>query len=376
MRGQQRVCVLITCGNAPAGACFGSSITSSSVYLDEIEATSLTLREIEASKLTDPENFAREVAEPCHPVVVRGLVANWPAVAAGRPSPHEFRTYLSQFVTANEVEAFLGQPDIQGKYYYTDDLKSFNFERKRMRLDEALERIVATSGNSDGPSMYVGSLPTEIYLPGFAQQNSLSFLPASVHPRIWMGHASNVSAHYDTYDNIACVVAGTRRFTLYAPDTIDRLYVGPLDYTMAGQPVSLAASSPYDEKKYPRFREVREQALTAELQPGDAIYIPKLWWHQVEARSAFNVLVNYWWDAFSVGPDAPSTALLLSMITIAERPLAERQAWKAFFDHYVFRANGHPLAHLPENQHGILGPLKPHNYGRIRARVMQLLRGE
>ena len=63
------------------------------------------------------------------------------------------------------------------------------------------------------------------------------------------------------------------------------------------------------------------------------------------------------------------------MITIAERPLAERQAWKAFFDHYVFRTEGHPLEHLPPEQHGVLGPLLPENYARIRERLMYLLRG-
>jgi ribosomal protein L16 Arg81 hydroxylase len=336
----------------------------------------VTITEVDASKFADPETFLRDVAQACRPVVLRGVTVNWPIVAAGRTSPAKFQEYIARFATANEVEAFVGQPNIQGKYYYTEDLKAFNFERKRMRLDQALERIVETLDQVGGPTMYVGSLPTEHYLPGFEQENSLAIVPTTVHSRIWLGHASNVSAHYDTYDNIACVVAGTRRFTLYAPENIDRLYVGPLDYTMAGQPVSLAASAPYDETKYPRFREVREQALVAELEPGDAIYIPKLWWHQVEARSRFNGLVNYWWDAFSLGPDAPSTALLLSMITIAERPVAERRAWKAFFDHYVFRQQGHPLAHLPESQHGILGPLKPTNYGRIRARVMQLLRGD
>jgi hypothetical protein len=174
---------------------------------------------------------------------------------------------------------------------------------------------------------------------------------------------------------VACVVAGQRRFTLFAPETIGRLYVGPLDYNMAGQPVSLAASAARDDERFPLFREVRQQALVAELRAGDAIYVPKLWWHQVEASSPFNVLVNYWWDAFAVR-DAPSVGLLLSMITIAERPLAERQAWKAFFDHYVFRSNGHPLAHLPQSQHGMLGPLEPDNYERIRARVLQMLRGE
>src|SRR5579863_3821989 len=68
---------------------------------------------------------------------------------------------------------------------------------------------------------------------------------------------------------------------------------------------------------------------------------------RVQSTAPFNVLVNYWWDAFPAGPDAPHTAMLLAMITIAERPAPERRAWKALFDHYVFRGQGHPLAHLP-----------------------------
>ncbi len=166
---------------------------------------------------------------------------------------------------------------------------------------------------------------------------------------------------------------GERRFTLYAPDLIPNLYVGPIDSTMAGQPVSLAASAP-DDEKYPLFRDVRDKALIAELKPGDALYLPKLWWHKVEATAPFNCLVNYWWDAFAAGPDAPYTSLLFAMITIAERPLKERLAWRALFDHYVFRERGHPLAHLAPDRHGILGPLKE-NYGKIRARIMSLLRG-
>lgn len=334
-----------------------------------------TPKQIGAEELTDPDVFLREVAERCRPVVIRGLVSAWPVVQAATRSSSDFKDYVSRFGAAGEVEVFVGEPRIEGKYYYGENLHGFNFSRARMRLGDALDRIIATATGTGERTMYVGSLPTEHYLPGFAAENELAILKPGITPRIWLGHASNVSAHYDTMDNIACVVAGERRFTLFAPETIDRLYMGPIDHTMAGQPVSLAASAPVDDERYPLFREVREQALVAELHPGDAIYIPKLWWHQVEARSPFNALVNYWWDAFSAGPDAPSVALLLSMITIAERPPAERQAWKAFFDHFVFRSKGHPLAHLPESQHGVLGPLKPSNYQKIRALVMQMLRG-
>ena len=133
---------------------------------------------------------------------------------------------------------------------------------------------------------------------------------------------------------------------------------------------SLALSSSDYDLREPGTAE----SLRSVLGPGDALYLPKLWWHQVESVSPFNGLVNYWWDAFSVGPDAPYTALLLSMITMAERPAAERRAWQAFFDHYVFRTKGHPLAHLPPEQHGLLGPLKPDNYSKIRARILHLLR--
>ena len=320
-----------------------------------------------------PDRF-RSVVEACRPLVLRGLVAHWPAVAAGRRSPAAFRDYLAAFDNGGGTDAFFGEPRIAGKYYYEKDLKGFNFERRRMTLRAAVEVMIERLDDPEAETVYAGSIPVADFLPGFAADNLMPLVPPSVGGRIWLGHASNVSSHYDTLDNLACVVAGRRRFTLYAPELTGRLYVGPIDHTMAGQPVSLAASSPRDPRRFPLFEAVRDQALVADLEPGDALYLPKLWWHQVEATAPFNGLVNYWWDAFSAGPDAPYTTLLLAMIAIAERPPPERAAWRAYFDHYVFRTVGHPLAHLPPENHGVLGPLKD-NYGKIRARVMHMLRG-
>jgi hypothetical protein len=336
---------------------------------------SLPLPEIDGKDLTGEAQFLRSVVEPCRPLVLRDLVSAWPAVNCGTRSPRDFQAYLQRFDNGRETEMFVGDAAIDGKYYYTEDLKGFNFTRRRTRFGEAVEAIVAGRSAADAPTLYLGSVQVSDHLPGFAAQNVLPVLPPHIAPRIWLGHAAKVSAHFDAYDNVACVVAGRRRFTLFPPQAIANLYVGPIDHTMAGQPVSLAAAAAPDDAKYPLFRAVREQARSAELNPGDAIYIPKLWWHQIESLDAFNALVNYWWDAFASGPDAPYAAMLLGLITMSERPMPERQAWRAFFDHYVFRGNGHPLAHLPTEQHGMLGPLKPDNYGRIRARILQLLRG-
>jgi hypothetical protein len=332
------------------------------------------VREIGRGDAPGAERFFDEIVAPCRPVVLRGLVADWPAVGAGRRSPGAFGAYLARFATDTPVEAFFGAPEIAGKYYYGSQPDGFNFERRRMRFVDAVAAVLEVDAAARRASAYVGSVPTELCLPGFAAENLTAQLGAAVGPRIWLGTASNVSCHYDTLDNLACVAAGARRFTLYPPELIGSLYVGPIDNTMAGQPVSLAASSAPAEGSFPLFEAVRDQALVVELEPGDALYLPKLWWHQVEATAPFNALINYWWDASSLGPDAPYASLLLAMIAIAERPAGERAAWKAFFDHYVFRTAGHPLAHLPEEKHGLLGSLKSGNYGRIRARVMQMLR--
>ncbi len=333
------------------------------------------LREIEPGAIGGYDSFRTEVARACIPVVLRGACRDWPATRAGAGAIGALFDYLRRFDAGATGEAFIGAPDIAGRYHYGDRPGGFNFARETMGLAELLRRIEAGAGDPHAPSLYMGSIPTDALLPGFAEENRLAFLPPAVRPRVWIGTASEIACHYDTYDNVACVIAGQRRFTLYPPDAIGDLYVGPIDHTMAGQPVALAPGAGPGNPRYPRFDAAQPRSITVELDAGDALYLPKLWWHQVEARDRINLLVNYWWDAFAGGPDAPATAMMLAMIAIAERPPAERAAWHAFFDHYVFRPRGHPLAHLPEEQHGILGPLAKGNYGRIRAFVMRMLRG-
>jgi Cupin-like domain len=330
--------------------------------------------EFPARELTR-ERFLKEIVAQCRPVVLRGLVGAWPAVRAARDSPRELVRYLTAFDAGAQIEVFFGEPAIAGKYYYGENLKGFNFERRALPFGQAMQAILGAVDAPGGKSVYAGSMPCRQCLPQFGPDNPMPLLAPETPPRLWLGTASNVSSHYDTFDNLACVIAGRRRFTLYAPELIGRLYVGPIDHTMAGPPVSLAASSTEDAARFPLFQQIRDQAWVCELGPGDALYLPKLWWHQVESLEAFNGLVNYWWDAFAIGADSPYTSLLLAMIMIAERPPAERQAWKAFFDHYVFRTQGHPLGHLPAAEHGLLGPLQPDNYANIRARIMQLLLG-
>ena len=107
-----------------------------------------------------------------------------------------------------------------------------------------------------------------------------------------------------------------------------------------GTPISLVSFREPDFARFPRFREALSAAHVAELEPGDAIYIPPLWWHHVESLDPLNALVNYWWKGAPDAPiDAPSAigALRQSLEAFRHAPAEQRAAWQALFGHFVFK---------------------------------------
>lgn len=189
-------------------------------------------------------------------------------------------------------------------------------------------------------------------------------------PRIWIGNDSTISTHYDTQDNLAVNVSGRRRFTLFPPDQISNLYIGPIDNTISGAPASMVNIDNPNFKIHPRYKEALKTSIVVDLDPGDAIYIPPLWWHNVRSTGNFNVLVNYWWNNPKYRIESPYTCLLHGLYTISHLPDKERLAWEAFFNHYVFRQNGDPSIHIGEKNKGVLSPMNHGLYRKIKSFVL------
>jgi hypothetical protein len=321
-----------------------------------------------------PAALESEIVSADEPVVLRGLAREWPAVRAAADSIDGATGYLERFDRGSAVEAFVGPPDIGGRFFYQDGAAAFNFERHRGRLTDILDAIRHVADAPAAPAIYVGAAPVAEVLPGFERENAVPLLDKlGAVPRIWIGNRTVVSAHFDESDNVAVVVTGRRRFTLFPPEQVGNLYVGPLDVTMAGQPATMVDLRDPDLARYPRFAEAVAASRTAELGAGDAIYIPALWWHQVEALDPFNILINYWWK--SVPEDAGSgfEAMIHGILAISDLPQRQREAWRAMFDHYVFRLHGDPAGHLTEAQKGILAPPTPALRARIRQFLLRML---
>jgi hypothetical protein len=321
----------------------------------------------------DPQSLSDELLTRTRPAVFRGLVSSWPVARAGRESAAATDAYLRRFYKDATVNAMLGAPDIGGRFFYSDDLSGFNFKSVRIRLDAVLDEIARQSNSANAPSIYVGSTTVDTCLPGFRADNDLALGNRQPLVSIWLGNRTRIAAHHDLPDNIACVVAGRRRFTLFPPEQLENLYIGPLDFTPAGQAISLVDFAQPDFAKFPKFATALEHAQVAELGPGDAIFIPSMWWHHIESLDTLNVLVNYWWRQSPAFMDSPMNALMLAILTVRDLPPEQLKAWQNLFRHYVFEADERTAAHIPPPARRVLAPLDPESARELRARLLQRL---
>ena len=321
------------------------------------------------------ELFEKTIKTRGRPAILRGLVRDWPATQAGRESPQSLTAYLKTFHSGHAAPMFEGPASIDGRFFYNDALDGFNFESKRALLSDVLDRLCHGLGDQFSPALYSGSVSLPIYLPGFSNANHVRSLITSdsVLESIWIGNRTCIAPHFDNTENLACVVGGRRRFMMFPPDQIGNLYVGPLDLTPAGQPVSLVDVRNPDLTRFPRFAEALEAAEVAELSPGDAVYIPALWWHNVEALENFNVLVNYWWRDVPNYFESPSMSLLHCLLTIKSLPPDQRRNWKAVFDYLIFQSDGPALEHLSPQVQGLFGDLTEAKADRIRSMLLKNL---
>ena len=322
----------------------------------------------------DPNNIPLEILSSEKPLILKGLASAWPLVQAGIKSPQAAINYLRNFYEDKTVSTFFGQPENEGHYFYNPDMTSLNYRSERTRLDDVLALLEANLDHPKPPTFYVGSTTVDVCLPGMrAQGNDIPLPFADALVSIWIGNKSRIACHYDAPDNLACNIVGKRRFTVFPPEQVDNLYPGPLDFNPAGQQISLVDFCNPDFEKFPRFRAAMAAGQVAELEPGDALFVPSMWWHHVEGLSNFNVLVNYWWRAVPKFMGPAMNVLKHAMLSIRDLPEKEKVAWKALFDFYIFNDSDRPRDNIPPAAQGVLGPMDDLQARQLRAWLINRL---
>ncbi len=334
------------------------------------------LDRLQAIKVVDGINadaIPTEVLSSPVPLVLKGLVKSWPIVQSAQTSAQAGFDYLCQFYNGELVNTAIGDAHNTGAIFYNQDFSGFAYERARSSLTSVYENIHNLQASGSARAYYVDSAPVNSCVPGFREHNDLNLGQFNPRVSLWMGNKTIVSAHHDIPDNIACVLIGKRRFVLFPPNQLKNLYIGPLDFNPAGPAISLVDLHNPDFEKFPRYREALAHAQIAELELGDAIYIPSMWWHHVEGLMPFNLMVNYWWTAFPNYLGSPQDAFTHALMNIRSLPADERQHWKNIFDHYIFDADPENTAHIPTDKLGVLGELDEMAARRLRSQLLNRL---
>jgi len=307
--------------------------------------------------------------------VFRGMMNDWPVVQAGKESDEELARLLHSAATEEPFEAWFGAPGLDGQFNYNADFSGFNFERRLATLEQLLDLLLRQRGAEQPYSMYAGGIPIRKHLPQLIPTIPVPMLDMQRDTLIslWLGNRTHTATHWDQSQNLACVVAGRRRWTLFPPDQLKNLYVGPLDFTLAGQPISIVDVDEPDLKTFPRFTEALKEARQVELTPGDALYLPAMWWHDVRSLEDFGALINFWWRDGEPPLLTPLNALYHAVITVKDLPPNEKKAWRNMFDHYIFGDDGDPVEHLPESGRGLLGKRTPELVERVKKLLIKAL---
>ncbi|KAK3589777.1 hypothetical protein CHS0354_021110 [Potamilus streckersoni] len=123
-------------------------------------------------------------------------------------------------------------------------------------------------------------LAQDIHIPPFFKKDrffSSVFRIASPGIQLW--------THYDVMDNLLIQVNGRKRVVLFSPQEVDKLYLN-------GDKSEVLDIDNLDDVKFPLFSHA--ERYEGILNPGDILFIPALWFHNVISMD-FGVAVNVFW---------------------------------------------------------------------------------
>ena len=142
-------------------------------------------------------------------------------------------------------------PSSGGRFSYRADPREFSFTKRMRPLGETLARIARARSDPNPAYLAIQMLSLDTQMPAFVRDNPMPLVPAVARPKLWLGGPVKTQIHNDRDHNLACVVAGHRRFVLFPPQQVANLYLGPLDNP---PPLSFVDPETADFNAFPRFR--------------------------------------------------------------------------------------------------------------------------
>jgi hypothetical protein len=228
-----------------------------------------------------PDAFLHEYYARNLPVIVAGAAAGWPAVARWTPD------YLKQRIGDHMVQVQADRTSDPDYELYKDrharQMPFSDFVDQITRADGARNDLYMTAYNA---SQNDGALS--------AIRGDMGMIDRYLDPTadnryglMWIGPAGTVTPmHHDLTNNLLVQVAGRKVIKLVPAIQADAMYNHIHVFSALGDIEHPA----FDMERFPDFAQAR--VLDVTLLPGDALFLPIGWWHQVRSLD-FSVTLTY-----------------------------------------------------------------------------------
>jgi hypothetical protein len=216
------------------------------------------------------------------PMIIVDAAADWPA-----------RTW-----TPDSLSSRLADKDVvvsvssQAKFDYSAARsrdEAIAFSTTRVRFGDAAAMIAEARPGRHAYVMQQSlhdnfpELLADVQLPPWIEN------PTAVN--LWFGAQTVTPLHHDNSNNCFVQLHGEKEFTLFSPDDTKYLYSFPLDAGMGH--VSQLDPDSFDPAVFELFS--RATPIRFTLTPGEMLYMPGFWWHQVKSPGV-SISVNAWWE--------------------------------------------------------------------------------
>lgn len=252
-----------------------------------LDARSAVLRRmgmprVERRTRLPPREFFDRYYFAHRPVLLQGLTDGWPALRRWRPDR------LARRFGEVKVEVMVGREADPDHDLLPDS------HRRVMKLGDFIRRVLRGGPSND---CYLTARNDVLKQPGLhAMADDIRLLEGYLRPwthpgelRLWVGPAGTRTAlHHDINSLLFVQIHGRKRFRLMPSYELHRMSNsrGPWSDVDADRP---------DLDRFPAYREAT--VLEVVVGPGEALFIPVGWWHQV---LALDVSVSLTFDAFAV----------------------------------------------------------------------------
>ncbi len=272
------------------------------------------IKVIERAHRPTRERFEADYVVPGRPVVLTGMMDDWPAMSLWTRDRLGARAGSRRVVVGSAAAGdFSISPEAGPRY----DREEMTFAELLARLDRPPgERVYYLQAECLEEKL--PELLADIRVPPYFDPGRLTGC------RLWIGPGGQrVALHYDVSHNLLALVRGEKRLTLFDPDQLPFLYHSPLEGPNSSFAYSRVDLDRPDLVRFPEY--ARAEPVNVDLRPGEMLFLPAFWWHHV-VSSGENVAVNFWWQVL---PNADLKSLGLAFASFHDVMKTLPREWRA-----------------------------------------------